>query len=275
LKPFHKQCLGDDEHIGPAAPGAVNPPSLVAMSVPRYLKEEHSLLAVFKDKLENEWRHNTVCGRYVINTRALKAWMARKDTEKNMTNAGALLRIVELRRPGTNRFSWVNPPRMLGEESFVLVFSILLQLGQGHLIEVFADAKIVDKNLDSLRNHQKQLEDELCNKGVTDFDIKEFERAKWPFCTAEFTLDMRERFTHDRFTGGNYIMPYCVRKRVNNSHGVAKGGTATVSQVAIQKDLLTDEGFRKKIDNAKFEHPQYGVVSREFLFSCDEEPIID
>jgi hypothetical protein len=159
------------------------------MQAPLISAPTRDLLTEFKRKLQNDWKHETSCGRYVFNTPDLLAWMNRKDTGRKVSHAGALLNIIQSRRPTENNlvFKKIDALRMLGHnnEPFVLVFAILLSIDQGHLIECFYNARIFDKNLVSLpTNSREKLENELKQTNFDDFQVDMFEKAKWPFFLA-------------------------------------------------------------------------------------------
>lgn len=54
--------------------------------------------------------------------------------------------------------------------------------------------------------------------------------------------------------GDRFILPFCERKKVNN-----KGGTASVFQIAVQKEFVSDE--IKKHLGKPFKVRKYGEVS--------------
>jgi serine/threonine protein kinase len=77
---------------------------------------------------------------------------------------------------------------------------------------------------------------------------------------------MDEVFDFQSFTGGNYIMPYCLKVQVNK-----QGATATVYHVYIQECLLINEPLRKRVERTKINLADYGVCYQFALKSYSSE----
>ena len=178
--------------------------------------------------------------------------MERTETDEHNSNAGRLLRGAEEKARHRLTFPRFDTHSLIkGEGQCLLVFSILLFIGRGDLIDLFRSAKIVDQNLETSSHYYKELRDELNQNNIAGVDsiIADFEREKWPFCPAKLKLNMEEKYH-----GGQYILPYVRRKKIN------KGGTAVVSKVTIQEDMVPEE-LRKELSQSVSEDPQFGRVS--------------
>ncbi|KAF2811553.1 uncharacterized protein BDZ99DRAFT_518812 [Mytilinidion resinicola] len=218
----------------------------------------------FKDKLATEWKREAACGaeykdkQFFIDTDRLTKWMLRQDTDKRSTHAAILLLEAyhrnhrEIFQPAFSNLIFT------GDNRCILVFSILLTLDKGDLVDIFQKAKIVDKNLEFAHTFYKELEEDLKMKNIQDAAriITEFEKAKWSYCPAPVRMDMEEKFH-----GGKWILPFCRRQSINT-----KGGTAEVYQVSLQEDLVPDD-MKKVIWRSKYVDKDYGVCYRLALKS--------
>ncbi|KAF2490635.1 hypothetical protein BU16DRAFT_622209 [Lophium mytilinum] len=227
------------------------------------LLSSESLYERFKDKLATEWKREAACGaeyegkQFFVATEKLAEWMLRKDPHRSSPNAAKLL-LEAYRRNHRETFQpEFSVPIFTGDKRCILVFSILLTLDIGDLVDIFQRARIYDKNLAFAHRCYKDLEEELKMRNIQDVAriIIKFEEAKWSYCPARISMDMEERFHRGT------ILPFCRRQRVNT-----EGGTAEVYRVSLQEDLVPDE-MKKIIRRSKHVDKDYGVCYRLALKS--------
>lgn len=220
------------------------------------------IVDTFKTKLEDEWTRTPKCQVHTecdyclppfISTTSLKQWMDRKDGGDSESNGKRVLDEV-------NAIKWV--PFLSSDLVFeggnrcVLVLGCLLKQDQGRLIYLFRKANVLDRNLSKPEFNYQPLRAELThykakyNIGDVDAIIKDFEDNKWAFCPAH--LD-GERGDEKDF-GKKLLLPFCTRSLVND-----KGGTASVTQVTVPKEYVSDE--IKNHLGKPFEFGEYGEVS--------------
>ncbi|KAF2006619.1 hypothetical protein P154DRAFT_615336 [Amniculicola lignicola CBS 123094] len=110
-----------------------------------------------------------------------------------------------------------------GSDCCLVVFSILLDLGIGHLVHHLAKKDIVDNrlpvNLSYLKKKLKPLED---GEKIAEL----FNKRQWKFLPAQFRYNMDKEFFEER------IIPIC------RKDSLASGGTAHVWQIVVQKEFV-------------------------------------
>lgn len=144
----------------------------------------------------------------------------------------------------------------------LLVFSILLEIGYGHLIDRFRDHSFVDRNLPI---HDAKLRSWLQTEEIADFDKADrdtvanlFDKAQWKFCAPHFHLDDAFTYPHQR------ILPIHRRKRIND-----KGGTAQLWEIEVPEEFV-GESLKPQVENSCYNSlGQYGKVSASLKSSQD------
>ena len=219
----------------------------------------------FKKKL-NEWRRKATCGRHYINPGQLREWMATVESGHKFDNATRLFN--EVYSEMANKGDYGPRPRshriLAGDEGSLIVFSILLDLGYGHLVEIFHNADIYDTRIEFADNYlETHLRERLDRTKISlaqsssgeskdesiDRVIQDFKQARWSFYPARLKFKMPSTL-HDR----DWILPFSERRRVND-----KGGTANVWQVRLREDDVPSD-MRMAISDSKHEHDQWGTV---------------
>lgn len=181
-------------------------------------------------------------------TTLLEQWMLRKEQhDGEKTNMERLLdEMKEIKVSFATRQHLIEGPRRC-----VLTLSILITQYHEKLIYLFQAAGIVDEDLEvSVRKREKlteALRKRKYNGKEIDEIIRGFERKRWAFSPVHFDLEMDETFTE------NLVLPFCSRSEVNG-----KGGTASVSQVLVQEEFVSNE---MKEHLTGFNDPDYGKVS--------------
>lgn len=221
-------------------------------------------LQTFQEKLSGDWKRKAACGRHYIDTDKLLAWLNRVDTDEQVANSVQLLRKVYSASKRQNKFpTFVPSARSIsaGDDCALLVFSILLKINHGDLVDLFQKTKIVDKNLSSAGYYYRELEDELERNHIRNAPkiVSDFEETKWSFCPAPIKHCMRSQFH-----GGKWVLPFCKRERINE-----KGGTAELWQISIQEDVIPQE-LRDAMSGSRFKDKDFGWVSKvvDIPMSC-------
>lgn len=136
-----------------------------------------------------------------------------------------------------------------GPDCCVIVFSILLDLELGHLIDLFSKKNVIDRRLPedllSLKTKLRELQD-------GDQVAERFNERQWKFCPATFSLDMENEFIENR------IIPICRKTHLSS------GGTAHVWQIVVQSEFV-DKKLKNLLDadtTASYEDKDHGPVSQ-------------
>jgi hypothetical protein len=141
-----------------------------------------------------------------------------------------------------------------GPKPSLLVFSILLKIGCGHLLHHWRQKDIVDQSLPIPLYSLQKLVERMDIPNVDKDDItNNFDRAQWRFCPAKFELgDDIDYINKDR------IIPICRKKLIND-----KGGTAELFQIAVQEEFV-GKRLREAVSSSRFDDRKsgLGVVSQ-------------
>jgi hypothetical protein len=146
-----------------------------------------------------------------------------------------------------------------GEERAVLVFSILLAIGHGYLVDIFHQANITDHTLTyaSAEHHYQPLASELKRRGISEVDtiIEQFKKKKLSFDPVILKRDL-----HGDYRGCDRVFPYCKRELIH------EGGTAEVYQVLVHEDYLSSD-LKEILKASIVEDRNLGKVSDAFCWS--------
>jgi len=200
----------------------------------------------------HELTTKAVDGRSYVLVEQLQKWMRDLTIldNKYVTNTDLLAHAAYYQR---SNFPPIVPSRISeqGADCCVIVFSILLDLELGHLIDVFSKKTIVDRRLpEDLLSLKRKL------KGLEDGeDVAErFNKRQWKFCPATFSMNMEQEYFEDR------IIPICRKTHLN------AGGTAKVWQIVVQAEFV-DKNLRNMLAEdaeAFYDDRDYGPVSHSF-----------
>lgn len=197
------------------------------------------MLHEFKEELRN-CTVEALCGRHYIRVAKLIKWLE-SDAQPGVSRVEILLEYAY-----RNRNSPAPPLRAddicKGEDRCALVFSILLELEHGELIELFEYRGLCDKKLPISLSDLKDLK----NHGFTY--AEEFNRKQWAFCPADFDY-------HSRNYHSDRIIPICKKEEIND-----KGGTAQLWQIAVQEDFVKPR-LKERVPNSRFQDDRFGYVS--------------
>jgi hypothetical protein len=206
----------------------------------------------FRDKLE-ECRVTPKCedGRPYIRTKPLLEWMRATEGPNGgvhrLTNTERLLRALYQGKP-----SWPITKEKIcgsGDDRCALVFSILLEIGHGELIDKAQKKDIVDHKIPiSLSELKEQFREIDPTHGVNI--AQQFNQAQWKFRPVTLRWEMDKEYQ------GEHILPF-VRKQE-----IGKGGQARVFSVMVQEDYV-DSALRGRLcmdENTFFDDVDFGPV---------------
>lgn len=193
------------------------------------------------------------CGRDYVLVAKLKQWMRSQVVSgDSKTQASCLLKFAYRHIYGPGLPVSVNLISD-GEDSCLIIFSILLELNYGRLIDHFLRRGIVDKQLPiDLGRLRAQMR--TADLGLTDTEklVVDFEANQWRFCAAKFDLDMGRDYVK------NMIIPICRKKTIND-----KGGTAKIWEIEVQEEFVGDT-LRNAVLNSGYDdtNDRFGYVSQ-------------
>jgi hypothetical protein len=190
------------------------------------------------------------CSRSYVRTTKLTEWLkGQVGPSSHTTQASLLLEAAYRHRKQPN------PPVSSeeissGENCCLLVFSILLKLGLGELIDRFQRVSIVDKNLpidpEILQNRLQAMDLAPYQLANVANLAEEFDAIQWRFCPAMF--DFRVGLDHLP----NRIIPIFKKEKIND-----KGGTAQLWQISVQEEFVSGK-IRKACSNSRFHDAKDG-----------------
>ncbi|KAE9961977.1 hypothetical protein BLS_001043 [Venturia inaequalis] len=217
----------------------------------------------FKKHLATKWKQKAFCNRTYILTNELKEWM--KEKRGSATNCAKLLHAEYFDHDRTIHHPIQASDVCSEDECCCLVFSILIEIGHGKLLDIFHAAKILDSNLHSADYYYNDLRELLSGANIfqTDIDniIDDFDYSKRAYCPVE--LKPRS----GRFHHGKWILPICRKRRINN-----KGGTAALSQILVKSEVLSED-LKEKVPHAAINDVDFGWCYQFALkeYSLDNE----
>jgi hypothetical protein len=207
-------------------------------------------LADFAAKV-HELTQSAVDGRKYVLVETLRSWMRHtsptKLDDKFVTNTDLLSHAAYF---GKRDFRPIESSRISdrGNDCCIIVFSILLDLGLGYLIDSFSRKGIIDRrlpeDLSSLKEKLRDLED-----GVQIAEL--FNDRQWKFCPATFSQHMENDFFKD------VIIPICRQSEPNS------GGTAKVRQIVVQEQFVGESlrNLLKDDPSTSYDDQNFGPVS--------------
>ncbi|EXJ58240.1 serine/threonine protein kinase [Cladophialophora yegresii CBS 114405] len=192
----------------------------------------------FMQQLE-KWKVTAVCGRQYIQVQNLKRWMLEGRVDGQPTKVDRLLFACCRSK---NSFSLLSDKITEGPWKCLLVFSILLELGNGALIE---DLRSPEVNDDRLPVPLAVLERRTVFARYPEL-LRRFEKAQWKYCPLTFEPNERQSLTAD------HIVPICRKKKIN------EGGTARIYEIVVQEEFVT-EALAKAVPRSRFVDEDYGL----------------
>ena len=221
------------------APAAAQSLGSMDTTVPSHRASSHDIVMDEFSAMLKTCEMTAICGRSYLRVEKLKKWLD-KNTEALLWAAYRQADHIALP---------INARQVRRAES-LLVFSILLELGRGNLIDTFHRAHLVDR----LPTDLATLEARLSRTKMAEADAKivadAFDKKQWRYCPPKFRLEHREDYLP------NEIVPISKKEAINT-----KGGTATVWQVAVLEEFI-EKDLRDAVPTSAFIDPTDGLGKR-------------
>ena len=224
-----------------------------------------SILTDFLGLLKSRWTFQVACQngcapddacdciRRVINVSAVTAWW--KSMTPDLAKQNRLWLLLDDSKLIQPHSSDVKESRSSGNYAHILVFSMLLEQGRGHLLGRFVDSEIDDRSLANTTEGSEQrlrkLLAESHSSTQVDQVMDDFHRARWAYCPLSLTLHMDQNLQ-----GSKIIPPFCHKIRLGHA-----GGTASLYWIAVQRDLISDNALAFALRDSLYTDETYGEVS--------------
>lgn len=188
-----------------------------------------------KRKLE-EYKVEAVCGRKYIQVQKLIAWMT---TGVPNTNVDRLLFAC-------NKVDFAIDSRKLarGADRCLLIFSILVELGEGSLMHHL-------RKFDTFKDSSLPIPLAFL-ESVSTFKQKpglahRFNEAQWKYCPLRFELTEEREIAPDR------IVPICEKTLIK------EGGTSYINEIFVQEEFV-DIALRETVPDSRYDDSKFGTV---------------
>ena len=189
------------------------------------------------------------CGRLYVLVWQLTNWLKSKRPETETTQANILLWAAYYRNQPKILFLPPEAHQIQAEKNCCLIiFSILLKLDLGHLVDHFQRWGQFDVHLPINRSLLQQKFKNISVSNAPKLAMR-FDEMQWRFCPAILELGMSREF------GGDRVMPICGKEEINT-----KGGTAKLWQIKVQEEFVGPK-LRNAALSAKFSDEKFGNVS--------------
>ena len=209
--------------------------------------------AATRDSVHNEFQHQLAeCtvkpdwdgGRDFIQVQKFTTWMRSRPHGSRATNTDRLLNAVYANRIVPITGLTISTP---GDDCCVLVFSILLEIGLGSIINE-VQKSLVDNQLPRPLDELKELFRPISSDHL-DYAHR-FNNAQWKFKPMKFRWDMEKTYPEE------FIIPICRKKEIGH------GGQATVYSIVVQDEYVCDRLHRKlgQGEPTRYCDPVYGEV---------------
>ncbi|KAF1851033.1 uncharacterized protein K460DRAFT_26715 [Cucurbitaria berberidis CBS 394.84] len=189
------------------------------------------------------------CQRRIVHVDAIKAWCGRKAS--GTSEQTKLHRLFdEMQSAGHRKFPLDFKTFFTGEYHCLRVFGRLLEQGYGNLIDRFYNSNMHDIYLERGEEYQQLRENllEIFDVNEVDRIIQDFQHTRWAYCPFALTLHVDRGLESTKV-----IVPFCRKIKLGD-----KGGTASVYWVAIQRDLISDEGLKGVLHESLHLDPDFG-----------------
>lgn len=217
-----------------------------------------NILQEAQEKIQ-EFTVRAVCGREYVRTEALKIWLTTEVSKR-----ARVRRIADASTRNHNPRLLLSKHQILdrGDPDCCLdLFSILLEIGFGHLLRPLESQGIRDKKLPvTLHELQRQLEGvEFPSDKAVPLKrelAEKINRVQWRYRPVRFELGMSEKSL-----SMDYILPICRKQKISET------ATATFYQIQVQEEFV-GEKLRQLVPQSRFCDEQYGQVCiKRFSFS--------
>ena len=220
------------------------------------------MFALEPERLDNrieEFHHKlksltkqAACRRSFVFVEELKKWLLDPDH----TRVGDLLIAAYAGQ-------LLPPPNISGINSIesdcsLLVFSILLSIHHGHLLDIFS-RNINDRDLPTEHAGEARIQKFLDREHIPNAEevARKFAQTKWSFCAPVFDL----RTGHDY--GTEVVLPIHKRRLMND-----KGGTANLWEISVPEEFVSKK-LRKAVADSRFLDKELGT------FVCTHDHLLE
>jgi hypothetical protein len=182
-----------------------------------------------------------ICGRPFIRIEKLKTWLSDN-----------VVRLLEAAYRSQDEPALPIDPDYVRRNDSLLIFSILLQLDCGNLVDRFHMLGLGEYLPIDLSTLKARLGDLGTCAADADSLAERFDKQQWRYCPAKFRLNARRNYLP------SHIIPISKKEAINE-----KGGTATVWQIEVLEEFI-EERLRKVVSTSKFGEPgdSLGYVSQ-------------
>jgi hypothetical protein len=211
-----------------------------------------SALDIFLSQIERYTLRNVFGIKFVL-TRQLTDWLVSSSDGGDGVLVSQVERLLDFVYPDEMALPVIPDELSREGSSFLLVFSLLLELRQGHLIDVFRRFDLNDNRLPllsldqlpaSLRGHR------LANMRLEDF-TQRFLQLQWAYCPIRFDDQMAASLAPE------CVLPIIQRQRINS-----KGATAAIWEVTVPEELVGSRlQHLTKYDRFENASDDHGLVS--------------
>jgi hypothetical protein len=216
-------------------------PNMAAAANPHRVSSHERIMGDFSAMLKT-CEMTAICGRTFLRVEKLKDWLDK--------NAETLLWAVYMPEDHINLP--ISPRQVRRSDTYaLLVFSILLELGHGNLIDTFHHVHLVDRLPIDLATLESRLKRSKLSEADALNLADNFDQIQWRYCPPKFRLEHREDYRPTE------IVPIFKKEAINT-----KGGTATVWQIVVLEEFV-EKDLRDAVPTSKFNttDDHYGWVS--------------
>jgi hypothetical protein len=202
------------------------------------MSDSHDAAICDFKKVLNQYTIKACCGRPYVRVSKLTEWLRSKYYDK-WTQADRLLEAAYRHRvlPALP----INKEELCdGEDCCLILFSILLDLGRGELINQLRRQDKVDRHFPI---NLLELTRIFRDMNIEDADMvaEAFDRLQWKFFPARLDLGAREY-------PPNRVLPFCRKAPIND-----KGGTAQLFQIEVLEEFVSPK-LREAVEQSRYEN---------------------
>ncbi|KAE9370120.1 kinase-like protein [Stipitochalara longipes BDJ] len=209
-------------------------------------------------------------GREFVLIESLSNWLRSQWPDHTCSQADRLLKAVYYNHNQKGLFEPISVDQLLSKQNeCLLVFSILLVLKRGFLVDRFQRHGIVDLQIPiSLERLQTRIKEMELGELEPNKLASSFYEKQYLFCPLIIYRDMARNYDKE------YIMPICQKQKINDKSGIATGiYLVEVQEQFVEKDLRTGAvryqnikdgfGYRYQFALKTFHQSNYELFANE------------